>query len=179
MNIGFDLDRVFINYPPFVPGEVIEKFYKKKSNGVLLYRIPNRTEQMFRILLHHPLFRQPIKSNLAFLQTLPKDKHNLYLISSRFGFLKKRTDALVKKNQLDKVFNGLHFNFANQQPHIFKSEIIKKRKLDVYVDDDLSLLKYVAKHNPHTKFFWLNPKGRKHMITKNLFAITHLSDIVS
>ena len=30
MNIGFDLDKVFIDTPPFIPKTVIEKLYKKK-----------------------------------------------------------------------------------------------------------------------------------------------------
>jgi hypothetical protein len=178
MNIGFDLDRVFINTPPFIPNVIIEKFYRKKANGVLLYRIPNRSEQILRSMIHHPLLRRPIKKNLEYLETIAKDKHNLYLISSRFGFLKKRTNTLVKTYHLDKVFHDLYFNFQNEQPHIFKSAIIKEKKLDAFVDDDLPLLKYAAKLNPSTKFYWLNAKIKK-QLGKNIFAITHLSDIVS
>lgn len=179
MNIGFDLDKVFIDFPPLIPAKIIDKLYKKKSNGVLLYRIPSRPEQLFRHLTHHPLLRPPLKQNLLFLQDLSKQKHNLYLISSRFSFLKKRTNAIVKQYGFDKIFSGLHFNFDNEQPHLFKSDIIKKRKLDMYIDDDLQLITFAAQHNPHTKFYWLNPKIHGKMLKKNIFAITHLSDIVS
>ncbi len=179
MNIGFDLDRVFINYPPLVPGSVIEKFYKKKSNGELLYTIPKRPGQIIRTLLHHPILRQPMKNNLSFLKSIPKEKHHMYLISSRFGFLQKRTEHIVNTYHLDKIFDGLYFNYDNKQPHLFKNDIIKKLNLDVYIDDDFPLLKYVAKNNKHTKFYWLNPKRKPQQLTKNIFSIKKLSDSLS
>lgn len=178
MNIGFDLDKVFINYPPLVPDSIIDKLYKKKSNGALLYRIPSRPEQLFRELTHHPLLRHPIKKNLEILLSLPKDQHNLYLISSRFGFLRKRTENLVKKYGLDQVFDGLYFNYENKQPHVFKNEIIASLNLDMYIDDDFQLLKHVAKENKKTKFYWLTKK-KKQMLTKNIFSINSLSDLFS
>ncbi|CAN5201375.1 hypothetical protein BH11PAT1_BH11PAT1_7010 [soil metagenome] len=176
MNIGFDLDKVFINYPPLVPGAMIEKFYKEKSNGELLYRIPKRPEQLFRTAIHHPLLRLPIKNNLTFLSSLPKDKHKLYLISSRFGFLRKRTEALVKKYHFDEIFHGLYFNYENKQPHLFKNEIIQALHLEMYIDDDFQLLKYVAKENKKTKFFWLTNK-KPQQLTKNIVSINSLPAI--
>ena len=176
MNIGFDLDKVFINYPPLIPGGVIERFYKKKSNGELLYRIPKRPEQLLRNFIHHPLLRPPIKDNLAVLASIPKHEHKLYLISSRFGFLRKRTEKLVKKYNLDTLFDGLYFNYENKQPHMFKNEVIRGLELDMYIDDDFPLLKYVAKENKKTKFYWLTNK-KKQMLTKNISSINNLSDI--
>ena len=52
MKIGFDLDKIFINTPPFVPISIINKFYKQRDNGILLYRIPTRPEQLFRKATH-------------------------------------------------------------------------------------------------------------------------------
>ncbi len=177
MNIGFDLDKVLIGYPPFVPPIIIDKLYKKRDNGILLYRIPSYPEQVFRRLTHLTILRPPIKKNLDFLKSIPKKDNRLYLISSRFNFLKKRTNRVIKKNGLDKIFDELYFNFENKQPHEFKNEIIKKLKLDLYIDDDLSLINYVAKHNPQTKFFWLNTHQENHTLSKNIFAISNISDI--
>jgi len=176
MNIGFDLDKVFINYPPLVPDFIIDRLYKKKVNGLLAYRYPSKPEQVFRTLTHHPVLRRPIKQNLQVLHSLPKEKHHLYLISSRFGFLRKRTEALIKKYQLDEVFDGLYFNYENKQPHIFKNEVIKSLNLDMYIDDDFSLLKHIAKENKKTKFYWLTKK-KKQMLTKNIFSINSLADL--
>lgn len=178
MNIGFDLDKIFIDTPPLIPKKIIEKLYKKKDNGVLLYRIPSRTEQIFRMMTHWDILRQPLKENLDFLESLPKDNNKFYLISSRFKFLEKKTQTLIKKYNFDKIFSGMYFNFKNDQPHLFKNKIISDLKLDLYIDDDLSLLEYVAKHNPKTKFFWLDTKKDRTISAPNIKNISNLSEII-
>ena len=180
MKIGFDLDKIFINTPPLVPISIINKFYKQRDNGILLYRIPSRPEQLFRKATHVPLLRQPIKGNLIFLKELAKDKsYHLYLISSRFQFLKPETEMLVKKYGLDKIFEKLYFNYDNKQPHEFKNEILTQLKLDIFVDDDLSLVRYVARHNANTQFFWLDDQTKFAKLTDNITAITNLEQIFS
>lgn len=176
MNIGFDLDKIFINNPPFIPSTIIEKLYRKKANGVLLYRMPSKPEQIVRILSHHRIFRPPMSHNISLLSTLTDKNHKYYIISSRFGFLKKRTYSVIKKYGLEKFFHTMHFNFDNKQPHLFKNELIKTLRIDRYVDDDLPLLKFLAKENPKTRFFWYNKK--KEELGKNLQTITHLSEIL-
>ena len=177
MNIGFDLDKIFINYPPFVPDVLIDKLYKQESNGVLSYRIPSKPEQLLRTLTHHPLLRPPIKKNIEYVKKLnSRNTHKYYLISSRFSFLKNRTQTIIQKYGLNTIFDGLYFNFGDKQPHIFKNETIKILKIDLYVDDDLRLLQHLAKDNTKAKFFWLNKKQTK-SFGKNLFAITHLSEM--
>lgn len=177
MNIGFDFDKVFINYPPFFPAKLIDRLYKQRDNGVLLYRIPSHPEQLFRKVTHLPFLRPPIQENLTFLKSIPKKNNKLYLISSRYKFLEPETTRLVKKYQLDTVFDKMYFNFENQQPHLFKEKILKKLHLDLYIDDDLSLLKHVSKSNPKTKFFWLNHTSDKKSLPKNVVEIKKLDEI--
>ncbi len=178
MNLGFDFDKIFIDYPPFIPSALIDRLYKKKANGTLLYRIPSGNEQVLRLLTHHPLLRPLIKDNIAFIQNLSKKKkHKHYLISSRFGFLKNTTEKLIKKHGFDKMFDEMFFNFENKQPHIFKNDVLKKLHIDRYVDDDLPLLEFLKKDHKKTKFFWLNKNNNK-ALGKNLFAITHLSQML-
>jgi len=179
MNIGFDLDKIFINYPPFVPAKLIDRLYKQKSNGVLMYRLPSKPEQLIRVISHHHLLRPRITKNIQFVKSLAKNKkHNYYLISSRFSFLKERTELIVKKYSLEKIFDAMIFNFNDKQPHLFKNQAIKELKVDRYVDDDLPLLEFIAKNNQNAKFFWLNKKHTK-PLGKNLFAIKNLSEIMS
>lgn len=179
MNIGFDLDKVFIDYPPLVPSSFIDRLYKKKSKGTPLYRFPSKPEQILRKLSHAPFLRPVIKENLIFLNRISQKNHRLFLISSRFGFLQKETDMLMKRLGFDTIFEHLYFNFSNKQPHEFKNEILKKHKLDMYVDDDFPLIKFVAKQNKTTRFFWLTNVDKKQLLTRNITAIKHLSDILS
>lgn len=178
MNIGFDFDKVFIDYPFFIPAFIIDKVYKNKSNGELSYRIPKKAEQLIRLFTHRQIFRRPIKENMLFMEKLVKENnHKYYLISGRFGFLKKTTEKLIKKYGFEKMFKHLYFNFDNNQPHIFKNEIIQKLGIERYVDDDLNLLKFLAQENPRIKFFWLNKKTTK-PLGKNLFAIKNLPEML-
>lgn len=179
MNIGFDLDNIFISTPPLVPKKLIDKLYKKRDNGVLLYRIPTLAEQLLRRASHTPMFRPAIKENLEFLKQISKEDNKLYLISSRFKFLEKRTAKLIKRYGFDKIFDEMYFNFENVQPHIFKNDVLKKLNLDIYVDDDLSLLKHVEKANNKTKFFWIKTFDKKGDLPKNISAISKLSEIFS
>lgn len=177
MNVGFDLDKIFIDYPPFVPDGLIDRLYKKKSNDELSYRIPSKMEQIIRLISHYSLFRPPIKKNIEIIRKLrQKNTDKYYLISSRFSFLRNKTEALIKKHELDKFFDGLFFNFKNEQPHFFKKSVIEKLKIDLYVDDDLRLLNYLLLENSKTKFFWLNAKETK-KLERNLFAIKDLSEM--
>ena len=90
--------------------------------------------------------------------------------------MKDRTDNLVKRYKLDKIFNTMYFNYENRQPHQFKNDVIRKLNLDTYIDDDLQLLEYLIDKNPKTKFFWLNKKISK-PLKNNLFAIKHISEM--
>lgn len=177
MNIGFDLDKIFINTPPFIPDKIINRFYKKRGNNMLLYRIPNYPEQLLRKASHLPFMRPPIIENLEFLKKISKKNNKLFLISSRYKFLKRETNWLIKKYNLDKFFDSMYFNYENMQPHYFKDEVLKTLKLDIYIDDDLSLLKHIAKNNNKTKFYWLTNQKEKHLLPKNIFAISKLSEI--
>lgn len=177
MNIGFDLDKIFIDYPPFVPEEIIDRLYKLKSNGVLEYRIPSKLEQFLRLITHYRILRPPIQKNIDQLKTLPKGKNKYYLISSRFGFLKGKTEDIIRRHQFEVYFDGMYFNFDNNQPHLFKNETIKNLSIERYIDDDLPLLKFLSKENKDILFFWFNKKMNKRL-DKNLFAVTLLSDIL-
>jgi len=179
MRIGFDLDKIFIDYPPLIPDGLIDHLYKKKANGTLLYRIPSRPEQFIRQLSHTPYFRPPIQPNIEFLKSLSKQKYELFLISSRFGFLQKQTLSLMKHLGLDQIFDAMYFNFDNLQPHIFKNQTLKGLSLDIYVDDDIHLLKYVTKDNKKTKFFWLHPTLSTTHLPKEITQIVQLSDILA
>ncbi len=144
---------------------------------MLFYRIPPKPEQLLRKLSHLHYFRPAIQKNIDTVKKLQKKNNKYFLISSRYKFLEKLTQTIMKRYGLHTVFDGMFFNFENKQPHIFKNAVIKKLKLDRYVDDDLHLLTYIAKRNSHITFFWLNKKIN-HQLAKNLFAITNISDIM-
>lgn len=179
MKIGFDLDKVLIDYPPFIPDTLIDKLYRKKANGTLEYRIPSTPERWLRKLSHLPPLRRPIAKNLLFLKELARKNNRLYLISSRFQFLEPETTRLLKKHGLDRLFSGMYFNYHNKQPHEFKEQVLKKLRLDMYVDDDFYLLNYVAKKQSSAKLFWLTDRPNAKSPNPKIHAIHTLSEMTT
>lgn len=187
MIIGFDFDKVFINYPPLVPSVLIDFLYKGKSYfrkrkniDELYYRFPGKFEQQLRIFSHAPILRHPIAKNIKALEKISKTQNcKTFLVSSRFGFLKERTEKLMKSEDLSKYFTGIYFNYNNLQPHKFKEQQIRKLKIDIYIDDDLDLAIYLSKKIPTLKLYWIhngNNKSRK--IPQNIIAIKNLQEFV-
>lgn len=148
MKIGFDLDGVIINKPPFVPKRFIEWMVRSHKTKGLTYRYPaSRTERFIRWLSHHPLFRPPIRKNAEIIRSLCKNRNcRLYVVSSRYKFLQDRTKLWFEKYGFDSVFEGVYINLDNKQPHLFKKSMIKKLKLDIFIDDDLPLVKYLKRN---------------------------------
>lgn len=174
--IGFDFDKVFVNYPPLIPSELIEWLYKIR-NHKLTYRYPGKMEQLIRILSHYPVFRHPLKKNLENLNNIWKQQDkDIYLISSRFSFLKQRTNHWTKKYGLEKFFKKMYFNFKDDQPHVFKNKIIKKENIQKFVDDDLDLLLFLSKENPKVKFYWLSSKNPKKELPASIKIVKDLEE---
>lgn len=185
MIIGFDFDKIFINTPPFLPDSIVDLLYKggshfKKGKKAeeLHYRIPNTIEQKIRIISHYPPFRQPLKENIAALNTLCKNKNlRLFLISSRFSFLNKRTDTLLKKYQLNNCFEKIYFNYKNEQPHLFKLKMIKDLNINVYVEDDIDLVLFLADKMHDLKIFWLSKRKETISLPENVIAVKDLREL--
>lgn len=143
IKVGFDLDGVIIDKPPFMPKILIEWLYRSHKNKRLAYRFPNKPEQIIRWISHFPVFRPPLKKNLEYLIDYKKNNHNIVAISSRYSFLEKRTQNWIKANGLEKVFTKVYLNTKDEQPHLFKERILKKISLDMYIDDDKPLVNYL------------------------------------
>ncbi|MDO8429565.1 MAG: hypothetical protein Q7S88_02955 [Candidatus Daviesbacteria bacterium] len=165
MRIGFDLDKIFIDYPPFIPTQTIDWLYRhspkdlfrKNTNSQLSYHIPKPgLERLIRRLSHLDFLRPKITSNAMFLSSL--GGHSLYLISSRYKFLENLTLKILGKYDLITPFTAIYLNNKDLQPHKFKEQKIKELNLDIYLDDDLRLLKYLKSKDIKTKLLWYNPK---------------------
>ncbi|PIT89260.1 MAG: hypothetical protein COU27_01255, partial [Candidatus Levybacteria bacterium CG10_big_fil_rev_8_21_14_0_10_36_7] len=76
MKIGFDFDKVIVDYPPIVPASFINFCYRygvvplgRNSTG-FSYRIPGALEQKLRLLTHFQLLRPPIKKNIDVIKKI-------------------------------------------------------------------------------------------------------------
>lgn len=183
MIIGFDFDKVFIDYPPFIPDKLIDLLYKGRLNTKkkeLHYRFPGLIERRIRLISHHHFFRRQIKENVRVLKSISKQRNvKTYLISSRFSFLEEATKKIIDRYKIEKYFQKIFFNFSDNQPHEFKEELIKKLKIEKYVDDDLDLSLYLAKKIPQLNVYWLSDSRREvKTLPKNVIHIRNLKEFV-
>jgi len=187
MIIGFDFDKVFIDYPPLIPYAMVDFLYKgvvvfkknKSKNQKIHYRYPGKIEQKIRILSHYYIFRRPISENIKFLRKISgRGGNKTYLVSSRFSFLKTKTEEILKKYDLNKYFDGIYFNFEDKQPHLFKENTINNLKIDTYIDDDLDLSLYLAQKIPNLTIYWVRDGRKKESnLPKNVIAIKDLKEL--
>lgn len=163
IKVGLDMDGVLVDKPPFVPKSLLEWLVRAHQKKGLAYRFPaSAIEKRIRIFSHHPLFRPPIKGNLEFIKDIVKEnKYQIYLITSRYSFLKNRTRQWLKFNKVDQLFTGIHLNLKNQQPHLFKAKKIKELKINFFIDDDLPLAEYLTKNFPEVKIFCFSKRNIK------------------
>lgn len=145
--IGIDLDGVLIDKPPIIPKFAIEALYRARADNGIKYRFPaTKFEKSIRWLSHAPILRPPIKANVKYIKTLSKNKkYKLYIVSSRYSFLRDRTYRWLKANGLATSFEKVYLNKGDEQPHLFKERVLKKLKPDIYIDDDLPLSNYLKK----------------------------------
>lgn len=94
-----------------------------------------------------------MKNNITALKKITAENaHTYHLISSRFSFLLPETKRILKAYGLTHLFHSISFNETNKQPHIFKHEMLRKKKITAHIDDELLLLEYLAKKNPTIRF---------------------------
>jgi len=159
--LGFDLDGVLADKPPLIPKKWLEYLFRGSQKNRLHYRYPKtKLEIWIRKLSHFYLFRPPIKKNIEFIKKLKGQDYKLYLISSRYSFLKKETMVWLKKRKLDNVFEKVFINKENEQPHLFKGKIIKKLGLDYYFEDDLQIVDYLKSKISQTRIKLINRDHR-------------------
>lgn len=179
MKIGFDLDRIFIDTSGIVPHWLVDWLYKDHCHKELSYSIPKSSiSKLIRRTSHIPPLRPPLKKNIETLsQIILKPNLQLYLISSRYQSLEKLTLKLLNKYNLITPFSKIYLNTADEQPHLFKEKVLKELNLDLFIDDDLDLLKHLQKQGLKTKLVWYNPDHKINAI-QGIIAISDLSEII-
>jgi len=155
LKVGFDLDGVLLYNPARIIRPVIYIFKRifLKNRLKKFYYPKTNLEKFFWTLFHKssifiaPGFKEIIK-------LIKQKKIKAYIITGRFNFLKKDLDQWVNKMQINHIFSGIYHNKKNEQPHLFKEQMLKKLNLDFFVEDNWDIVSHLnLKHK--TKIFWI------------------------
>ena len=162
LKVGFDLDGVLLYNPVRIFRPIIyfiKKYILKRKTNQFYYP-KNKLEQLIWLFLHKSsLFPAPGVKEIK--QLIKEKKIKAYVISARYESLKE--DFLFWKKKIDpeNLFSSWYYNEKNDQPHIYKEKMIKKLNLDIFVEDNWDIVKYLKTQNSKlkiekkTKIFWI------------------------
>jgi len=155
LRVGFDMDGVLLYNPariirPFV-SSVKKMFLKNKQ---LHFYFPQTKGEQFMWKLFHKssIFNAPGLDEIT--ELVRRGKITAYLVTARYSFLGKEVEDWVRKNKLDRTFTGVYSNTQNEQPHEFKERMIRKLKLDIFVEDNFDIVNHLSKTTP-AEIIWI------------------------
>lgn len=165
LKVGFDLDGVILYNPIRITRPIIaflKSIFFNHKKPLTFYYPKSKLEKFFWRLFHlSSLFPSPGTQNIK--ELVKQKKIKAYLITGRYSFLENDLQHWVKKLKLKRYFQGIYFNKNDEQPHFFKEKIIKKLKLDIFVEDNWDIVNYLktqmtknkTKKTKKTEIFWI------------------------
>ena len=137
IKIGLDFDGV-VAYNPFRVIRAPITYFKRhilKTNK-LKFWIPKAPWEklLFEIIHRSSVFPA---TGVDLLKKMANDpRYEFHLVTGRYNFLFSDLDKWLIKHDLKHVFKSINGNQDNQQPFLFKEQVIKKLQLD-YLNLDL------------------------------------------
>lgn len=174
LRVGFDLDGVLLYNPARIVRPLIVAAKKIISpSKAHSFRLPkNRFEELIWLILHKSSFISA--TGIDDIKTLIKEnKIKGYIISARYESLKQDFERWVKKIDARSYFSGIYYNNNNEQPPHFKAAMIKRLKLDIFVEDNWDIVSYLQSHvdlkAQDCKILWIYNLLDRNILYKNKF----------
>ncbi len=158
LKVGFDMDGVLLYNPARIVRPLISAFKKKKigfKRDELEFFVPKPGFQqvMWDFVHKSSCFIAPGFNEIMKLRD--EGLIEPYLITARFAHLEKDFNRWMKKMNADTVFVEHIMNHQDEQPHLFKEKMIKKLKLDYFVEDNWDIVGHLDKVCSETKIYWI------------------------
>lgn len=142
LKVGFDLDGVILYNPvrvlrPFSALASKILFNKKNTS----FFIPQTPFAKFAWYLLHKSSFIPARGLKDLKNLVQQGKIEAHLITGRYSSLSHDFESWMKSLDADSIFTTQSHNTKNEQPHIFKQNMIKKLGLDIFVEDNWDIVK--------------------------------------
>lgn len=144
LRVGFDLDGVILYNPARIVRPIIVKLKKIFfKNDVEKFHLPQNWLQKTAWLFLHKSSLFPSSGLHDIKKLIETGKIEAYIISARYELLKDDFDSWLNNINAKKYFKGCYHNNDNEQPYLYKEKMIKKLNLDIYVEDNWDIVKYL------------------------------------
>lgn len=144
LKIGFDLDGVLLYNPARIVRPIIVRFKKIFLPAeVNKFHLPKTSfQKLIWNFLHKSSFMAA--DGIDDIKMLVNEKKiEAFIVSARYDSLKEDFNKWLKILEARKYFAGIYYNDDDEQPQYFKEKMIKKLKLDVFVEDNWDIVKYL------------------------------------
>ena len=146
LSIGLDLDGVILYNPLRVARPLIASFknivaYKRRMK---FYYPKTFWEKQIWKLIHY-LSSLFVADGFRDIIKLTRNKKiRSYVVSARYSMLGVDFRRWIKKIKADSSLSGCYYNAGDKQPHLFKQKMIEKLNLDIYVEDNYDIVRYLS-----------------------------------
>ena len=191
LKVGFDLDGVILYNPVRVLrplSAVLSKLiFKKKTTS---FFIPQTPLAKFAWYLLHKSSFIPARGLNDLKKLVQEGKVEAHLITGRYASLSKDFESWMKAINSNHIFASQSHNIKNEQPHIFKQNMIKKLGLDIFVEDNWDIVRELKATSSklqalrNTRIFWITNLLDRHIPHEHKFhnlrgAIQKIKELTS
>ncbi len=165
LKVGFDFDGV-IAYNPLRVIRPLMSFLKLKKmvkrDQLVFFQPSNAFEEFAWWAVHQSSF-MPANGFDILKQLIKAGLIEAHLLTGRTTSLTKDLKLKLRMFGLGDLFKTVNITARNEQPHLFKSRLLKEYDLDMFVEDNFDIVQFLKKHNPETKICWITNSLDKHI----------------
>ncbi|OGG03162.1 hypothetical protein A2W14_03625 [Candidatus Gottesmanbacteria bacterium RBG_16_37_8] len=160
IRVGLDFDGV-VAYNPFRIVRAPWAFFKSRILGIrkLTFFYPKTNFSKFIWKLMHDSSIFPAKGKNLLMDLVNNDLIEVHLVSGRFSFLDDHLYSWLDRYGMRKIFKSINWNRKDKQPHKFKEELIRNKKIEIFVEDNWDIVEYLGESNKNygkrVKIFWI------------------------
>jgi uncharacterized HAD superfamily protein len=162
IRIGIDLDGVLALQPMngfwFHLRLLKEKLLKKLS--VRAYYLPKSSLEKLAWKVINQRRKPFANKNRSLNEVYKLPNVELYLITSRYSFMKQITADWLNRHNFLKYFKEIIYNHGDKNPHSFKVDIVNKLNLQYFIDDDWETISALQAQTT-TNIIWILEQHKK------------------
>jgi hypothetical protein len=162
VKVGFDFDGV-VAYNPLrilrLPVMAVASLFSQKKSKEPHFPYPSHPVIKRLWEYAHQTSHFPSHGFTELKELLEGDIEG-YLITGRYSFLEDELYDWLEKRNIKHLFKQIHVNMKDEQPHLFKERMLRKLKLDYYVEDNLDIVLHLnskseARNPITTEIHWI------------------------
>ncbi len=144
IRVGLDFDGV-VAYNPLRIVRWPIAYFKRQILGInklsFFYPQANWQKYIWKILHESSIF--PAKGTGLLKKLVKQGNIEVHLVTARYSFLDDHLYQWLEKYHLRKLFKTINLNKQDEQPHLFKEKMVRKYRLDYFVEDNWDIVKYL------------------------------------